>query len=49
MACIIAGVIENSQRDLNSGGIKRADWFYSYQADYDAIISIAEHPIELSR
>jgi hypothetical protein len=49
MACIIAEVIEGSQRDLNSGGIKRADWFYSYQADHDAVISIAEYAIELSR
>jgi capsular polysaccharide biosynthesis protein len=47
--CIMAEVIEDSQRDLDSGGIKRADWFYSYQVDHDAVISIAEHAIELSR
>ena len=46
--CIMAEVIEDSQRDLDSGGIKRADWFYSYQVDHDAVISIAEHAIELS-
>jgi capsular polysaccharide biosynthesis protein len=47
--CIMAEVIEDSQRDLDSGGIKRADWFYNYQVDHDAVISIAEHAIELSR
>jgi capsular polysaccharide biosynthesis protein len=47
--CIMAEVIEDSQRDLDSGGIKRADWFYSYQVDHDAVISIAKHAIELSR
>ena len=49
MACIIAEVIEDSQRDLNSGGTKRADWFYSYQVGHDAVINFAEHAIELSR
>jgi hypothetical protein len=29
--------------------MKRADWFYNYQVDHDAVISIAEHAIELSR
>lgn len=47
--CIMAEVIEDSQRDLDSGGIKRPDWFYSYQVDHDAVISIAKHAIELSR
>jgi capsular polysaccharide biosynthesis protein len=47
--CIMAEVIEDSQRDLDSGGIKRADWFYSYQVDHDAVIRIAKHAIELSR
>ena len=47
--CIMAEVIEDSQRDLDSGGIKRADWFYNYQVDHDAVISIAEHAIDLSR
>jgi hypothetical protein len=45
----MAEVIEDSQRDLDSGGINRADWFYSYQVDHDAVIKIAEHAIELSR
>ena len=49
MACIIAEVIEYSQPDLNSGGTKRADWFYGYQVGHDAVIKIAEHAIELSR
>jgi capsular polysaccharide biosynthesis protein len=47
--CIMAEVIEDSQRDLDIGGIKRADWFYSYQVDHDAVIRIAKHAIELSR
>ena len=47
--CIMAEVIEDSQRDMDSGGIKRADWFYSYQVDHDAVIRIAKHAIELSR
>ncbi len=47
--CIMAEVIEDSQRDLDSGAIKSADWFYSYQVDHDAVISIAEHTIEPSR
>jgi capsular polysaccharide biosynthesis protein len=47
--CIMAAVIEDSQRDLDSGGMKRADWFYNYQVDHDAVISIAEHAIDLSR
>ena len=45
----MAEVIEDSQRDLDSGGIKRADWFYSYQVDHDAVLNIAQHAIELSR
>ncbi|MEY4807238.1 MAG: hypothetical protein RLZZ206_1627 [Cyanobacteriota bacterium] len=47
--CIMAEVIEDSQRDLDRDGIQRRDWFYSYQVDHDAVISIAEHAIELSR
>ena len=47
--CIMAEVIEDSHRDVDSGGMKRADWFYNYQVDHDAVISIAEHAIELSR
>lgn len=47
--CIMAEVIENSQRDLDRGGIQRPDWFYSYQVERDAVISIAERAIELSR
>ena len=46
--CIMAEVIEDSHRDLVNGVIKRPDWFYSYQADHDAVISIAERAIELS-
>jgi capsular polysaccharide biosynthesis protein len=47
--CLMAEVIQDSQRDLDSGGIQRPDWFYSYRADHNAVISIAEHAIELSR
>ena len=47
--CIMAAVIEDSHRDLDSGGMKRADWFYNYQVYHDAVISIAEHAIDLSR
>jgi hypothetical protein len=47
--CIMAEVIQDSQRDLDHDGIQRPDWFYSYQVDHDAVISIAEHAIELSR
>jgi len=46
--CIMAEVIQDSHRDLDSDGIKRPDWFYSYRADHDAVIRIAEHAIELS-
>jgi hypothetical protein len=47
--CIMAEVIEDSQRDLDRDGIQRPDWFYSYQVDHDAVINIAQHAIELSR
>jgi len=47
--CIMAEVIQDSQRDLDSDGIQRPNWFYSYQVDHDAVIRIAEHAIELSR
>jgi len=47
--CIMAEVIPESQRDLDRDGIQRPDCFYSYQVDHDAVISIAERAIELSR
>jgi len=47
--CIMAEVIQDSQRDLDRDGIQRPNWFYSYRADHNAVIRIAEHAIELSR
>ena len=47
--CVMAEVIQDSQRDMDREGIQRADWFYSYQVDHDALVRIAERAIELSR
>lgn len=46
--CIMAEVIPDSRRDGKEHGITRPGWFYSYQADHDVVLRVAERAMHLS-
>lgn len=46
--CIMAEVLEESCRDMKNKQISRPAWFYSYTADPQAVIRVAQRAIELS-